>query len=520
MKKTALAIILTALIFGSFFGPKKIEATGAPVVDAAHISIQSVNFFKEAGRWIADKAWPTLLAAAKKRVLDLVVDQTIAWIQGNGEPQFVTDHKAFIANTANIVIGDFVQEIGAGRICQPFKFPLQQITVLESRPFSARASCTLNQIVDNVEDFYNDFASGGWIAYNEALKPQNNIYGAFLLAEEEKGKRLAAELDAAANEVTAGGGFLSQKRCLFWSRLNTSGQLETQADNGRNQPPDNSLAPNNWKCTQAEIITPGKTVGDLASKAIGSSIDFIVGAEDISAYTAAIVDAAISRITRETYNGLLRARKPTINVGDVIITQDNTGCSGLTGRQRELCLAGDTERTNQERAEESNNRELMRQFELSFSEIQSGLNQVNSDVDTILDNIEILNEKFVDFDAAYQALQPDQSFPTLNNGERASVTRMKTEVDSMIENSERINGQRASDFRVRAISVSDHLDSVRRDRELLGREPEYLLTKMIDINTEYLALKNDVATDKGLIDGYIRTINDYIRQIDALPGGR
>ena len=48
-------------------------------------------------------------------------------------------------------------------------------------------------------------------------------------------------------------------------------------------------------------MTPGKALGDTVSKAIGSDIDFIVNADDLSAYIAAITNALINRIIKEGF---------------------------------------------------------------------------------------------------------------------------------------------------------------------------------------------------------------------------
>lgn len=260
---------------------------------------------------ILEKALKTTI---KKRLLDVMVDQTVSWIQGNGRPKFVTDYKAFLSNAANEAVGDVVQEIGLGRICQPFKFQLQ-LTVANPPPFSTKAACTLDKIVGNIENFYNDFSQGGWLAYNEMLRPQNNIYGAFIMSQDEVLSRQAAAVEAAAQEVQAGSGFLSQKRCLLWSAV-TPTEILTRADTGENKPPDNLFE---WKCTQSQIVTPGQTIGTALSGGINADWQFIISADDASAYISALADAAIQRLVSEGM-GLLGMRKPTISAGERLAT--------------------------------------------------------------------------------------------------------------------------------------------------------------------------------------------------------
>ncbi|TSD02284.1 MAG: Uncharacterized protein Athens071426_527 [Parcubacteria group bacterium Athens0714_26] len=117
----------------------------------------------------------------------------------------------------------------------------------------------------NINDFYNDFRNGGWIAYQEMWRPQNNFYGATLLALDEVDKQQTAAQNAAYAEGVAGGGFLSIKKC---------------DSNGKN-------------CV---IETPGTFVAGAAKKyLIDTPADRFIGADSMVAYAAAIIDALVNK---------------------------------------------------------------------------------------------------------------------------------------------------------------------------------------------------------------------------------
>jgi len=61
---------------------------------------------------------------------------------------------------------------------------------------------------------------------------------------------------------------------------------------------------NNCSCTKWETRTPGKMIGDTLSKAVGTDIDWLVGADEWGEYLGAIADAAINRIFREGLTSL------------------------------------------------------------------------------------------------------------------------------------------------------------------------------------------------------------------------
>ncbi len=326
--------IIIFLISGIIiFTPKKSEAQipaqnvfvlgGTLIVsDPAHTGSTAGGWLAEAGRFALDKALKAALATLKKRLLDTLVDEIIQWIQGGGKPKFVEDFGGTLEKVANDSAGEIAQEIGLGDLCKPFKLTLQ-LAVSRPPTFSQKMSCTLDDIVGNIDDFMDDFNNGGWVAYNEIWKPQNNIYGAYIIAKDELLNRGDKKLKATETEIQSGRGFLSIKRCNEWSLFAMEGNtgenqlLDTKAVNEAfdypnpstpppippdAQPPDYLFA--NWKCTNNSITTPGTAIANSLEKGLLTDLDFIANAEDLSNYVAAIADAAINRLIKEGVKGI------------------------------------------------------------------------------------------------------------------------------------------------------------------------------------------------------------------------
>jgi len=136
-----------------------------------------------------------------------------------------------------------------------------------------------------------DFRQGNWIAWQEmVLRPQNNIYGAYIMAWDQYEIEKSAAAKAAEAEDQAGKGFLSVKRCIEWN----SAGLQTCVDSGESMEDCKKAA-----CIKEETVTPGAVVGDLAAKAVGSDIDYIVNAKDLAAYVSAITNAILNRMFAE-----------------------------------------------------------------------------------------------------------------------------------------------------------------------------------------------------------------------------
>src|SRR3989344_1648162 len=308
MKKNIILILILIILSGNFIFPQKTNAQLATIEANATIHLPIIS--GAAAQSVSKSFTEIAFQALKKRVFDMVVDQIIDYINGNGQPQFITDWRGFLEQTAQIAVGDFVQAIGLSALCSPFRFQVQIAMVAPPR-FSKQVTCTLGSIVQNINNFYSDFRNGGWLAYQEMWAPNNNFYGSLLLAWNAKENEIAARVSAAQNEALASRGFLSVKKCA------------KDPITGKDIP------------RTCVITTPGTAIGDLASKAVSADLDFIINSQDLAAYVAAISDALINRLIRSGVQGLggvATASRPPQGYATGL------GCNAFVGRAREDCL--------------------------------------------------------------------------------------------------------------------------------------------------------------------------------------
>jgi len=262
-----------------------------PVVNAANAAANVAGKVQQFLEWAFKMATELL----KKQLLDMMVDQIVNWIQGGGEPKFITDWSGFFKDAADQAGGKFIQKLGLASLCSPIK-PLLSASFIPITPFTT-LSCTFSEIGVNIDNFLNDFRQGKWIAWREmVLKPQNNIYGAYILAWDQYEFEKAAAVKASESEAKAGQGFLSVKRCVQ-SHLEYHSEVD---------PDGNTMQVPTTICDKEEIVTPGFVAGELVAKAVGSDIDFIVNSQDLTAYVAAIANALLNRMFSEGV-GLLGA---------------------------------------------------------------------------------------------------------------------------------------------------------------------------------------------------------------------
>ncbi len=310
-KKTAILILITAVLFS--IAPKTTfadEPVGVPTFEmnpilvgkqTAFQSLTSASTFKEVVQVFYEYAKEVAVETLKRQILNMIVDQIVAYIQGGGTPKFITNWPGFFRDAVDQAGGKFLQQIGLSQLCSPFK-PLLRAAFIPIPTFTERTSCTLKQIGVNIDEFLKDFRKGNWIAWQEmVLRPQNNVYGAYVLAWDQYEIEKSAAAKAAAAEAQAGKGFLGVKRCI----ANDQAALTKCTADCYDLFPDleqrDSCNQNCYKqtCTKEETVTPGAVVGDLAAKAVGEDLDWLVNAKDLAAYTAAITNAILNRMFAE-----------------------------------------------------------------------------------------------------------------------------------------------------------------------------------------------------------------------------
>jgi len=279
MKKNYSKILIIFLVITLFSSilvlPKKTQAMTVTDITNLPANIggwvgQLLGNVTKVMQFIQDKIGPMMRDVIAKKILDYIVDETIEWVQGGGEPKFVGDWEGFLKHAGDIAFDSLIKDLGLSWLCSPFKLQVR-LSVMPAQKFSQEVECTLDDVIGNIEDFYKDFEKGGWIAYNEMWQPQNNYYGAVLMAYDEAVLRINAQVRASEDEAVSGGGYLSAKECT--SDSDSSGT-----------------------CSQEQITTPGSTIGATTDRAVQTDMEW---ASNIESWLSALINAAISRLTSQ-----------------------------------------------------------------------------------------------------------------------------------------------------------------------------------------------------------------------------
>jgi len=307
-KNFALFFALVIFLPGAFLvKPQSAEAIPVTVVGDIPHKLKEWGLDNTIGWAIAN----TLIAA--------MGDDIVNWINSGfqGDPLFMSNPEAFFGDVANEVSGQFINEINASAICEPWR-PQITIALAQQKSFLERSQCTFLDAVDNVEDFINDFENGGWQGWLSLTQhPENNPYGAYFIAVDEHTRRLAQKVGNARDEINQNQGFFSLKRCV--SRAETldafggagdsypqgldafggAGDPYPQIDAGTENPNDPK-----GPCLRWETQTPGQAIVGSLNESLGAPLDRLGEADEL---TEGILSAIMNALINQVVIGGLRS---------------------------------------------------------------------------------------------------------------------------------------------------------------------------------------------------------------------
>jgi len=322
IQKTAAALLYLSILFSAgagLFVPKKAEAVG-PVI-RADLPVDIAKWAKQAKEWAIDKA-KTLsddvadkaASSFAKSLMDYMADEIIKWVQGGGDPKFVSDWKGFLNGVKNQAGSKFLEEMVGptvmNNLCEGNWAAKIRIGLQKPPKFSERVKCTLDDIGTNFDKFMANFNNGGWKAWLAVSESQNNPYGLYLTAFDEKMKREANASEAARNETRASGGFLSDKVCrrvTYYDAQTDSEQDKTGTftqEDLDNLDGMGNQSVSEVECKKWEVRTPGKIVADSLSEGLFKDIKWLQNKEKWQSYVVAIVNAVVNRMVTEGVNAI------------------------------------------------------------------------------------------------------------------------------------------------------------------------------------------------------------------------
>lgn len=293
MKKTLRNSFISSFIILSLLSPSvalAIPLPGAadvlppvPVSDAA-VRQKTVGLITVFGITIPGLSLDGLMIAFARHLIDNLTNSTINWINSgfHGSPQFMQDPIGDLGNIANGIAGSYIQSIGAGALCSPFRLNIEialrnAFLQNQRRPGqSSTAQCTFTGTIANLQNFIDgDFSKGGWQGWFEMTQtPTGNPYGSYLQAQATIQSDQARSLEVAKMQADWGQGFLSHDTC-------------------KQNPQD----PNGPQVCVTR--TPGSVINSQLEKVLGSEVDQLNLTTDFNQ----IMTAILGQLTKRVFSG-------------------------------------------------------------------------------------------------------------------------------------------------------------------------------------------------------------------------
>src|SRR3989344_6269708 len=206
----------------------------------------------------------SLMIIVVKAVMEKILDSTVEWINNGfeGNPAFVTDPRQFYSDIADRVAGEFIEGSDLGFLCSPFQSQII-LSLRKNQRRQQQFQCTLTDVVDNIDAFYNDFSEGGWDGwFSMTQNNANNPYGTYLDTKLELDSRIASAIGIKNQQLDWGKGFLSFERCAGTEVLDTASGKKT--------------------CIGAkEIVTPGTVIEGQLQNVLGTGVRQMELAEEV-----------------------------------------------------------------------------------------------------------------------------------------------------------------------------------------------------------------------------------------------
>lgn len=259
---------------------------------------------------------------AAKIAISSMTNSIINWINSGfeGGPTFVTNPSAYFQDLADQATGAFIHQLGMeGILCSQFR-PQIIASLKYNVPSMGRFQCTLNAAVENWDAFMDDFTAGGWKGWlSVTTQPQNNPYGAYLMAVDELEQRQAQARENAKTEVGWGSGFVSLKKCVGGKSQEDSCSDQCDSSIGNYGEEDADWNQCHSDCMADQInaselceesggsmqnTTPGTIIADQLKLNLGSSVRQMELADEISESLGAIFNALITQLITKGVSSL------------------------------------------------------------------------------------------------------------------------------------------------------------------------------------------------------------------------
>ncbi len=304
--KKIITLCILCAFTAQMVAPLSASALIGPVpVSDGQVRSKEVGF-TVFGVTLVGVTYDSVIIFAVKRLLEAISDNVVEWINSgfDGNPMFATDLRKFTLDIGDQVAGNYIQSIGAGALCSPFRFQVRaalqanyRTQRTNPRNGPAGGSCTISGIAGNIQNFFDgDFTAGGWQRFFEVSQnPNNNVYGSAISAQSELQFRINNVNVIESEKLRWAKGFLSTQDCLEYEKVvdpNYTGPTQES-----NLEPITDLPMVNGPCKKpGPVKTPGTIIESQLQKTLGSEVSQLELADEFDEIVSALIGQLIGTV--------------------------------------------------------------------------------------------------------------------------------------------------------------------------------------------------------------------------------
>ena len=305
MKALGAGMLGGLVLVGSLgIAPSRAHAlfgVGDIVLDPTNLVQNVISAVEASGSNTKEYVLDTLAWQVANLAIESMTKSLVNWINSGfeGSPAFVTDLNQNLRGVGDAVAAQFFDELSQQTIATtPFQDQvLDSVRLayyLRTSPesFYTRYPYTLNQVSPDSRAFLNgDFSQGGWNAWFETVvNPQNNPFGAQMLANEALEGVVANATGNRLQELSWNRGFLSWR-----------GECEQVAENA-----DAIELSGADPCLSYEVQTPGSVIMEQLNTQLGAGVNRLVSADEFNEIIGALLNQLVLQVVGGGDGGGLR----------------------------------------------------------------------------------------------------------------------------------------------------------------------------------------------------------------------
>lgn len=327
-----------------------------------------------------------------KQIIHQITQSVVNWINSGfeGSPSFVTNPSSFFLDLADQETGRFLAKYGGPltNLCSPFSIDLRIALAFKYHPnIPQRYTCTLGTIITNSKNAVKgasingftagDFSQGGWPAFvSLTTEPQNNIYGAWLEADNELSLRVANLQIQRREELNQGKGFLSWRKCTkSFNATGSEGSETSFVDHelGNNSDPNRieTNTPTEHAGQECEIQTPGSVIAGALESNLGSGVRQLELADELNEIVNALFAQLVTQVLSQGLGAVSGSGSGDSNAYiNKIIQESPEGASKITDQMLPN-LATYIENTRQYKANKDGSLNSILEAKIAYNAAQS-----------------------------------------------------------------------------------------------------------------------------------------------------